>query len=775
MNDQVKRPGISPDYLTVNQVRPASVDEAKRLVGTDTSGLLIPYHTRIGDGIVPVHDPDNTHFHRLRRNVLNSDHKYHQRKGTGIHAYIPWGTFERPTGQDLICVEGEFKAMSLSDPGAPFSTAAVGLSGFFGFHVKAVEGRPFELAPELVEVRHALRPARLHYLGDNDTALNYDFAIAATRLKSIVRTSVFLPRIGLDEPKGIDDCREQMGSKFGYWFQNILEQAIEVEDEMEPDTIALMLLRNQVNRLDRLMDSAKQKAVERIIKLAARCDETVADEMLSLVKKPLGIGKTVLSKKVEAARREWREQQQAALQDRLRPKVQTYFYNGSNYWRRNSDLRYTQLTGGENMLNHLAIEQGVGNEAAKVALYMIQSEQQVGFAGRVAGYQAGPREEGGGRILVTEGPTFIEPKRYESWTVIRDALEGLLGKNRDRYFEHQWSSFVGWLQQARRAVLNPETHLPGQLLGLLGPVQTGKSFTQEHIITPALGGRQIDPSDYLAGRTPFNDSIWGTEHLLMCDATVDADDRSRDRFRAQLKRLIANEGQTVSRRYQSQTSLRPRYRITLSANLDSTSIRVIPKFDSSMRDKIMLLRCWPATGLPGSDPAERTQFMNAIKAAIPGFLAYVDEFKVPEEYQEPRFGVAVFHHPDLLHRLNEGDPVRSLTCWLESWFSEGGGCLEGNAASLHEKLEGKFGGPFVDLIPDARALGRYLAEVKVSDGWSQRIDDSQKVPYGDQRNYSKVWTISPTPANPTCAVREDPGRGVVQSPATFGPTALKVV
>ncbi len=88
-------------------------------------------------------------------------------------------------------------------------------------------------------------------------------------------------------------------------------------------------------------------------------------------------------------------------------------------------------------------------------------------------------------------------------------MEGLLGKNRDRYFEHQWSSFVGWLQQARRAVLNPETHLPGQLLGLLGPVQTGKSFTQEHIITPALGGRQIDPSDYLAGRTPFNDSIWG--------------------------------------------------------------------------------------------------------------------------------------------------------------------------------------------------------------------------------------------------------------------------
>ena len=75
--------------------------------------------------------------------------------------------------------------------------------------------------------------------------------------------------------------------------------------------------------------------------------------------------------------------------------MQTYFYNGSNYWRRNSDLRYTQLTGGENMLNHLAIEQGVGNEAAKVALYMIQSEQQVGFAGRVAGYQAGPREEGG--------------------------------------------------------------------------------------------------------------------------------------------------------------------------------------------------------------------------------------------------------------------------------------------------------------------------------------------------------------------------------------------
>jgi hypothetical protein len=249
----------------------------------------------------------------------------------------------------------------------------------------------------------------------------------------------------------------------------------------------------------------------------------------------------------------------------------------------------------------------------------------------------------------------------------------------------------------------------------------------------------------LADRTSFNDAIWGAEHWVMSDATVDADDRSRQRFRAKLKRLIANEGQTVSRRYQSQVSLTPRNRVSLSANLDSTSIRVIPKLDSSMRDKIILLRCYPATGLPGSDPTERKRFMETFTAAIPGFLAYVDEFQVPEHLRDSRFGVAAFHHPDLLNRLNEGDPVRSLMGWFESWFSLGFGQLEGPAVALHEKLRERFGDGFVELVPDARALGRYLAEVKANSGWARRIDDTKSVLYGDQRNYAKVWTITPAP------------------------------
>jgi hypothetical protein len=61
--------------------------------------------------------------------------------------------------------------MSLTEVGFP----AVGLSGFFGFATKGGE----ELAPEFAAVMSRLKPARILFSGDSDTALNYQFSVGA--------------------------------------------------------------------------------------------------------------------------------------------------------------------------------------------------------------------------------------------------------------------------------------------------------------------------------------------------------------------------------------------------------------------------------------------------------------------------------------------------------------------------------------------------------------------------------------------------------------------
>src|SRR5262245_52820362 len=119
------RPGISAEMLARAGVRRVSAAEAQGLCGLERSGLWLPYRTLAWEPVLDGGKP----YGRLRLGAPQGDKKYHQAFGTGVHAYVPPGLEGLLTGGDLVVVEGEFKAMSLTDAGFP----AVGLSGFFGF------------------------------------------------------------------------------------------------------------------------------------------------------------------------------------------------------------------------------------------------------------------------------------------------------------------------------------------------------------------------------------------------------------------------------------------------------------------------------------------------------------------------------------------------------------------------------------------------------------------------------------------------------------------
>ena len=53
--------------------------------------------------------------------------KYAQREGSGVHVYFPKG-LPRDCGEAYL-IEGEFKALSLTESGFP----AIGISGFWGW------------------------------------------------------------------------------------------------------------------------------------------------------------------------------------------------------------------------------------------------------------------------------------------------------------------------------------------------------------------------------------------------------------------------------------------------------------------------------------------------------------------------------------------------------------------------------------------------------------------------------------------------------------------
>ena len=145
----VSRPGILAEMLDRAGVRRVSAAEALALCGLEQSGLWLPYLAFAGEPVMEGGKP----YGRLRLDKPRGSKKYHQAFGTGVHVYLPPGLEDLRTGGDVPCVEGEFKAMSLTEAGFP----AIGVSGFFGFAQKGGEA----LLPELAALIARVKPARV--------------------------------------------------------------------------------------------------------------------------------------------------------------------------------------------------------------------------------------------------------------------------------------------------------------------------------------------------------------------------------------------------------------------------------------------------------------------------------------------------------------------------------------------------------------------------------------------------------------------------------------
>jgi hypothetical protein len=177
---------------------------------------------------------------------------------------------------------------------------AVGLSGFFGFALKGGK----ELAPGLAEVLAAVQPERIYFIGDTDTALNYQFAVAATRLaQKVAPVPVLLPRLPLDGPgKGVDDCREALGEGFGRWWGKLLEEAVLVEPGIKAASLAIELLGRERSTIGKLNRSGLALVEKRLIQMGAAFEgqPLAQDQVSQFAVKALGVGKSAFGKAVRA-------------------------------------------------------------------------------------------------------------------------------------------------------------------------------------------------------------------------------------------------------------------------------------------------------------------------------------------------------------------------------------------------------------------------------------------------------------------------------------------
>ncbi|VGO22317.1 DUF5906 domain-containing protein [Pontiella sulfatireligans] len=374
---------------------------------------------------------------------------------------------------------------------------------------------------------------------------------------------------------------------------------------------------------------------------------------------------------------------------------------------------------------------------AEAEMLRIEDDHSVQYVGALAGYQEGFYETDGLRFLVSQSPCMVNPVKGD-WEVLRKTFDAVLGDD-----AHDQRPFCfGWLQVAVKA-LRAGLFVPGQCLAIAGPAGSGKSLLQ-NLITVMLGGRSAKPYQFMTGGTAFNSELFQTEHLMIEDEAPASDYRSRRKLGTQIKQITVNETQRLHAKGREAVTVRVLWRLSITLNDEPEDLHVLPTIDSSLEDKLILLRAYKRTlPMPTDSQEQKKAFWDALMASVPAFLHWlIHDFVIPSELVSERFGVRHFHHPALVASLIEMSNETEFLALIDRYITLP---FSGTASELDAKLREEARRQADALLYFNGAAGAYLARLSKMHPLRVRKRRSAK---------QNQWEISPQD-DPPCDENQD--------------------
>ena len=329
----------------------------------------------------------------------------------------------------------------------------------------------------------------------------------------------------------------------------------------------------------------------------------------------------------------------------------------------------------------------------------LHTQYDLDFAGALAGYRLGFYTINGRRILVTSQLQLPAAVKGECPTI-----EKLF----ERWFgEEQLPYVLGWLKHAYLNLLpDNKAYQPAQMLALCGEPGAGKNLFQD-IVTEVLGGRVAKPYRYLCGNTQFNSDLTGAEHLQISDEVANRDYATRRKFGSAIKDICVNKQQSIHAKGKDAINLPLRWRMTASLNDREEDLCVLPPYEPQLWEKIILIKINHGEELLPAQH-EREGFWDTLKKEIPAFCSYLHSYPIPKALADPRYGIAHYHHPELLVALDAISPeLRLHDLIVESLFEKS---VTDEWTGTATELESKLGClPLLrDISPNTACTGKYL-------------------------------------------------------------------
>lgn len=348
----------------------------------------------------------------------------------------------------------------------------------------------------------------------------------------------------------------------------------------------------------------------------------------------------------------------AALRD-------VYWDDASNqYWRFFGDEASVIRTK-EDLKLHLKLrgisdvpeKKGAENSPVDHAMGVIQATRRVGGAGPFL-YNRSKIVHHMGRPYVNTSrvkpviPAAGKHKWAEGFPWLGKYLTNLLADRKE-----QFPIFQAWVAQFYQQALAGKP-LTGMAMILAGPSSIGKNFLGTAVLGQLLGGCR-DASSFILGSDQFNSSLSDTPLWTLHDAAL-SDDRARDTFSQNLKRVVANRELIVRAMHREGINLPWNGRILITMNLDPESLRMVPSMEISNLEKIVLLK---------GSPAGMDRFLTdeEIMLELPHYGAWLRDYVIPDELASERFGVKHWHHPDLFDAAQAESGTAGAYEILDQW------------------------------------------------------------------------------------------------------------
>lgn len=659
----VDRPGIKPETLKALGVRHVSAEEAMALVGTANSGVYIPY-------------PSVKDYGRLRLHEPEPDKKYHQRAKTPPHTYVPKDI--ALVGGDLLAVEGEFKAISLGEAGFP----AIGLSGFYSWRIAVdKKARIFKIEAGFQDAVNRLKPKRIVFIGDSDTATNFQFSDAVVSMVQMLKLPVGLLRIAYDaeDGKGVDDIRGKIGAEaFNSWMQERLRTMLVIDASVERKQLIKQLLDREQASIAKLTGAAKEKAEERLVKLGAWAEPLLLEHIAEYCKLTLETGKASYKSavKTERVKQKLEKRQKSSTMRAQGNVLECFAIVGSAYHgfsvnpitnHKSSvlspchrDFVYNELLAAGYDTKRNSDESTPvcgkieGLSEMKAAFLYLHRTRYVAIVDRIFRPY--------GRLVQGDGSSV-----FNNCQVKPMAPEGKVTSHKDKsiQFTIDWlMALFGWEQLEHFLCIlhytyrNARNHDPRKPLAifLVGPTDSGKSLLIDFWLPRIFGQTDAGDAHRLLRGENGASSVLRSYVCKLSDKDL-GDNGDVTRVRDGMLSLLADYTTGGKLMYQNVSTEEVLNLFAFSSNPDGSVVRLLKGMSESIRSKLAIYNC----GV-GLKKMSKGKFNNGelerpaeiLAKELPAFCSFLESWGsngATKRYHNTRFGVTAYYATEVAATL----------------------------------------------------------------------------------------------------------------------------